>query len=424
MNSIRAEIISVGDEILYGQIVDTNSQWISKELDGLGIRTVRKTTVSDNETDILDALELATARAEIILLTGGLGPTSDDLTKPCLAKFFNSDIELNETALKEVQEIFEKIGRELTDTNREQAYLPTKCSHITNRAGTAPGMWFHEQGKVYVSMPGVPHEMKIMMSEQVLPKLATVFQMPTIYHKMVKTIGIGESWLSDRIQTWEKQLPAHIKLAYLPGLGEVRLRLTATGNNLADLKNDVNDQLDVLRPLINKYIYGYDQDTVPKVLGELLRKHKLTLAIAESCTGGSVAKAITSVEGSSDYFVGSVVAYQNRLKQSLLGVSAETLNSYGAVSEETIIEMAKGVREHLKADIGIATSGIAGPGGGTAEKPVGTVWIGYSDGSITEAKKLSLYKDRNINIQYSTQAMLNLVRQRLVEMDGEKVRKC
>ncbi len=420
MDLIRAEIISVGDEILYGQIVDTNSQWISKELDKIGIRTVRKSTVSDNEKDILDALDLATNRADIILMTGGLGPTSDDLTKPCLAKFFGCEIVLHEQALKEVAEIFKKVGKELTETNREQAYLPTACDHITNRVGTAPGMWFHQDGKVYVSMPGVPHEMKTMIREQILPKLASVFEMPTIYHKLVKTIGIGESWLSDKIKSWEVQLPAHIKLAYLPSLGEVKLRLTATGKSFAELEEDVAHQIELVRPLITKYIYGYDQDTVPKVVGALLRKSQLTLAIAESCTGGSVSKAITAIERSSDYFVGSVVAYQNRLKKSLLEVPEDTLNAFGAVSEQTVAAMAEGVRKHLNSDIGIATSGVAGPGGGTVEKPVGTVWIACSDGTETITKKLSLFRDRNVNIQYSTLAVLNLARQRLLEMDGEK----
>jgi nicotinamide-nucleotide amidase len=236
----------------------------------------------------------------------------------------------------------------------------------------------------------------------------------------VKTIGIGESWLSDKIKSWEEQLPAHIKLAYLPGLGEVRLRLTAIGESQIDLERDVGQQVELVRPLISKYIYGYDQDSIPKVVGELLRKHRLTLAVAESCTGGGVSKDITSIEGSSQYFVGSLVAYQNRLKQSMLGVSEEILRNHGAVSEPTIIAMASGVRKYLNADIGIATSGIAGPGGGTEEKPVGTVWIACSDGNNTMTKKLSLYKDRNINIQYSTKAVLNLLRQRLVEMDGEK----
>ncbi len=421
MDHVRAEIISVGDEILYGQIVDTNSQWISRELDQIGIKTVRKTTVSDSEEDILNALEQATARAQIILMTGGLGPTSDDLTKPCLAKYFNCGLALNPQALAEVQRIFDKIGHELTETNRQQAFLPTKCQHVTNRAGTAPGMWFYEDGKVYVSMPGVPHEMKIMMTEQVMPKLKTVYKMPAIYHKIVRTIGIGESWLSDKIKPWEEQLPNHIKLAYLPGLGEVRLRLTAIGENMAALKKDVQDQLDKLLPLIKPYIYGFDNDSVPKIVGDLLRKQKLTIAAAESCTGGTVAQAITSIAGSSDYFLGGVVAYHNALKESLLGVSPDTLNRHGAVSEQTVLEMAEGIKSRLGADIGIATSGIAGPGGGSPEKPVGTVWIAYADENKAVAKKLSLYKDRDINNRLTTQRVLNLVRQSLVEMDGEKV---
>lgn len=421
MQFVCAEIISVGDEILYGQILDTNSQWISQEIDKIGIKTVRKTTVSDNESDILKALEEASERSDIILMTGGLGPTSDDLTKPCLAKFFDCDLVLDEQALEDISVIFNKIGRELTETNRQQAYLPEKCTRITNRAGTAPGMWFQQDHKVCVSMPGVPHEMQIMMSEQVLPKIQKIFKTPAIFHKMIRTIGIGESWLSDKIKTWEDQLPTHIRLAYLPGLGEVRLRLTAVGARVSELETQVNQQLEILRPLIDQYIYGFDADSIPQVVGDLLRKQKLTIATAESCTGGSVAQEITSIAGSSDYFLGSVVAYQNSLKQSLLGVSPETLASYGAVSENTIVEMAEGVRDRLNADIGIATSGIAGPGGGSPEKPVGTVWIACSDCQNTVSKKLSLYKDREINIKLTTKAVLNMVRQRLLEMDGEKV---
>ena len=420
MQPIRAEIITIGDEILYGQIVDTNSQWISKELDKIGVKTVRKTTVSDSELDILGALSESTTRADIILITGGLGPTSDDLTKPCLAKFFQCDLALNQQALKEVQLIFTKIGRELTETNRQQAYLPTKCSVVTNRVGTAPGMWFQKQGIVYVSMPGVPHEMKTMMTEQVLPKLQTIFRTPAIYHKIIKTIGIGESWLADKIESWEKKLPPHIKLAYLPGLGEVKLRLTAVGDDKTGLAYEVDQQIENLKLLAGKHIYGYDKDTLPTVVGNLLRDLNLTIASAESCSGGSVAQAITSVAGSSDYFMGSIVAYQNRLKESLLGVKPATLNNHGAVSEPTILEMAEGIRKRLKVDIGVSTSGIAGPGGGSDEKPVGTVWVAYVDEKNKITKKLSLYKDRAINIKLTTQAVLNLVRQRLLKMDGEK----
>ncbi len=420
MQLIRAEILTIGDEILYGQIVDTNSQWISKELDKIGIKTIRKTTVSDSESDILGALSEATSRADLVLITGGLGPTNDDLTKPCLAKFFKCGLELNEQALKEVKQIFIKIGRVLTETNRQQAYLPTKCRVVTNRVGTAPGMWFKNQGVAYISMPGVPHEMKTMMTEQILPRLSKIFQTPAIYHKMVKTIGIGESWLADEIGSWEKSLPPHIKLAYLPGLGEVKLRLTAVGKDQIELKKEIDSQINKLKSLVGKYIYGYNQDTLPSVVGDLLRGRKLTIASAESCSGGAVAQAITGISGSSDYFLGSIVAYQNNLKVSLLGVNPATLSSHGAVSEQTIFEMAEGARSILNADIGVATSGIAGPGGGSPDKPVGTVWIAYVDKENKISRKLSLYKDRAINIQLTTQAVLSLVRQRLLEMNGEK----
>jgi len=256
MQPVLAEIITIGDEILYGQIVDTNSQWISKELDKIGVKTVRKTTVSDFEPDILEALAESSTRADIILITGGLGPTNDDLTKPCLAKYFQCDLALNKQALKEVQWIFDKIGRELTETNRQQAILPTKCSVVTNRAGTAPGMWFQEEDKVYVSMPGVPHEMKIMMAEQVLTRLQTVFKTPAIYHKIIKTIGIGESWLADKIAPWEQQLPPNIKLAYLPGLGEVKLRLTAVGDDSNKLEYEVANYRGKGVPIISVDVFS------------------------------------------------------------------------------------------------------------------------------------------------------------------------
>ncbi len=421
MQHILAEIITIGDEILYGQIVDTNSQWISAELDKMGIKTVRKTTVPDHEPHILNSFKEAQSRAQVILITGGLGPTNDDLTKPCLAKFFESELAMNEKALTEVKAIFEKIGRELTDINREQANLPVKCESITNRVGTAPGMWFHDQGKVFVSMPGVPHEMKTMMLEQVLPKIHDLFHTPNIYHKLVKTIGIGESWLSEMIQPWEKSLPDHIKLAYLPGLGEVKLRLTAVGQEMQLLEQQVDQQIEKLIPLVDKYVYGFNRDTLPKVLGDLLKNRGLTICSAESCTGGAVASAITSVPGSSQYFMGSVVAYHNQIKTSVLNVNPETLTTHGAVSEETVLEMARGAQKVLNADIAIATSGIAGPDGGTSEKPVGTIWmaVAYKDQAI--AKKLNLFKDRSINIRYTSTAALNLVRQRLLEMDGEKL---
>ncbi len=420
MKHVFAELITIGDEILYGQIVDTNSQWMSKELDKIGIKTVRKTTVADTEVDIITAFEEATTRADLILITGGLGPTNDDLTKPCLAKYFNCSMQMNSEALAEVTAIFERIGRELTEINKQQANLPTKCTMLSNRVGTAPGMWFKENGKVYVSMPGVPHEMKTMMQEQVLPKVQEVFDTPTIYHKLVKTIGLGESWLADKIKDWEANLPENIKLAYLPGLGEVKLRLTAVGSDLPTLKAAVSHQIELLKPLAGAYIYGYDKDTLAKVLGEMLVARNITIGCAESCTGGALASVLTSIPGSSQYFLGSIVAYHNKVKSDVLQVSNDTLESHGAVSEATVLEMALGAKKVLNSNIGVATSGIAGPTGGTIDKPVGTIWIALAYQDHTIAKKLTLFKDRGINVKYTAHAVLNLVRQTLLEMDGEK----
>lgn len=410
MKPVYAELLTIGDEILYGQIVDTNSQWMSVELDKVGIKVIRKTTVGDKEAEILTAFAEAEKRADIVLITGGLGPTSDDLTKPCLAKYFGCELVIHPEALEEVTAFFVSRGRELTETNRQQAALPTCCTKITNPVGTAPGMWFHIRGKVFMSMPGVPHEMKKMMREQVIPKLKETFPLPTILHKVIRTIGIGESMLSDRIQEWEKSLPSHLSLAYLPSLGEVKLRLTGIGSSASDLQAELEAWSDKLTPVISSYIYGYGEDTIEVVVGRRLREKRLTLSIAESCTGGYVSHLITSVPGSSEYFLGSMIPYAYEIKMRQLGVKPETLERYGAVSEPTISEMANIVRAKFNTDIGIATSGIAGPGGATPDKPVGTVWIGYSDRHQTVTRKLQLAKDRMINIQLASTAVLNLLR--------------
>lgn len=413
MKKITAEILAIGDELLYGQTLDTNSHWISGKLTDAGIRVIRRTTVGDNETDILQAFALAEQRADVVLITGGLGPTSDDLTKPCLAKYFNCEIKIHEEALAEITAFFEKRGRAMTETNRQQAALPVCCEKITNAIGTAPGMWFERNGKVFVSMPGVPHEMKKMMEDSVLPKIREKFKPPVIVHRIIRTAGIGESFLADKIAEWEKQLPPHIRLAYLPGLGEVKLRLTASGENEAILHEQLQKQIDRLRPIISEYIYSLSDDPLEKAVGNLLREKKLTLAIAESCTGGYVSHLITSVPGSSDYFMGSMIPYAYEIKMRQLGVKPETLEKYGAVSEPTIIEMANIVRAKFSTDIGVATSGIAGPGGATPEKPVGLVWIAYSDKYKTVTKKLQLGTDRLLNIKLASTALLNLIRQNL-----------
>lgn len=411
MKVILAELLTIGDEILYGQIVDTNAQWMSVELTNAGIQVIRKTSVGDKEEEILTAFAEAEKRADIILITGGLGPTSDDLTKPCLAKYFNCDIKLHKEALAEVTEFFKSRGRELTDINRKQAELPVCCEKITNVMGTAPGMWFERNEKVFASMPGVPHEMKRMMTDTIIPKLRKVYQTPSIHHKMIRTVGIGESFLAEKIAAWEVALPKHIRLAYLPSLGEVKLRLTAIGKDLATLQQETDVLTEKLKPLAGEYIFGYDDDPLEVVIGKALRKKKLTLAVAESCTGGYLSHLITSIPGSSDYFLGSIVPYAYDIKTRQLGVKPETLEQYGAVSEPTIIEMANLVRAKFNTDIGVATSGIAGPGGATPDKPVGTVWIAYSDKYQTVTKKLQLSKDRMVNIRMSSVAALNLIRQ-------------
>jgi nicotinamide-nucleotide amidase len=410
MKTISAEILTIGDEILYGQIVDTNSQWMSVELSNSGIKVIRKTTVGDLEHDILTALAEAEKLADIILITGGLGPTSDDLTKPCLAKYFDCALRMNDEALLEVTEFFKSRGRELTPINRQQAELPSCCEKITNAMGTAPGMWFERNGKVFVSMPGVPHEMKRMMTDLVLPKLRATFKTPVILHTVIRTVGIGESFLAEKISAWEQALPPHIKLAYLPSLGEVKLRLTTLGDNESALKQETGKWVEKLQNIAGEYIFGIGEYPLEVVLGNILRDKKLKIAVAESCTGGYLSHLITSVPGSSDYFAGSVIPYSYHIKTEQLGIMSETLNSFGAVSEETIREMAENVRQKFNTDIGVATSGVAGPGGGSLEKPVGTIWIAYSDGIKTVTKKLQLSKDRMINIKMTSIAVLNLIR--------------
>lgn len=410
MRPILAELLTIGDEILFGQIVDTNSQWMSVALDQVGIRVVRKTTVGDQEDAILQAFAEAEKRADIILITGGLGPTSDDLTKPCLAKYFQCEMKIHEEALAEVTEFFKSRGRELTELNRQQAALPVCCTKITNPIGTAPGMWFDRNNKIFVSMPGVPHEMKRMMTEQIIPRLKEKYTLPVILHKSIRTVGIGESALAEKIQPWEKALPPHVKLAYLPNLGEVRLRLTATGVTPQPLQAELDELTKSLLPLAGDYIYGYGDEPIEQVVGNMLRTRKLTLSVAESCTGGYLSHLVTSIPGSSDYFLGSMIPYAYEIKMRQLGVKPEVLEKNGAVSEPTIVEMANIVRAKFNTDIGVATSGIAGPGGATADKPVGLIWIAYSDKNQTVTRKLLLSKDRMINIRMASIAVLNLIR--------------
>ena len=410
MSTVTAEIIAIGDELLYGQIMDTNSHWISQELDAVGVRVVRKTTVGDNRTDILTAFEEASKRANLILITGGLGPTQDDLTKPLLAEYFGCEIVEVPEAVAAVSAYFTRRGREMTRLNILQGHLPTCCTYVPNEVGTAPGMWFEQKGCYWMSMPGVPHEMKKLVKDFVLPKLSQVFDLPVIYHKLIKTAGIGESWLADLIKDWENALPSHIRLAYLPSLGHVKLRLTAFGEDKNMLAAEVEQQIQNILPTISNYVYGYNEETLETAVGKLLKNAGKTLALAESCSGGYISHLITTVPGSSNYLRGTVVPYHNDLKEQILGVSSATLAQHGAVSEETVREMATGVKKLFGADFALASSGIAGPDGGTPDKPVGTVWIACAGPDFVEAKLLQLTQDRMINIQLTGVAVLNLLR--------------
>ncbi|MDZ7606126.1 MAG: competence/damage-inducible protein A [Cyclobacteriaceae bacterium] len=413
MKPILAELITIGDEILYGQTLDTNAHWMSYELSAIGVKVIRRTTCGDQEAEILKALSEAEGHADIILITGGLGPTSDDLTKPCMARYFNCEITVNQQALAELEAYMASRNRPLNKLTRLQASLPEACEMVSNERGTAPGMWFNKSGKIFVAMPGVPNEMKHMMTFHVLPKIKNSFSLPVIYHKIVRVAGIGESWLAELIEPWEKALPSNIKLAYLPTYSDLKLRLTAFGDDKKALKTQVDELVTSLLPLIEPYHYGYDDDSLEIVIGKILRNNHETLAIAESCTGGFIAHRITSVAGSSDYFAGAITPYQNEIKIKILGVKEATIASHGAVSEQTVSEMAESVRVLFGADYGLATSGIAGPGGGTDEKPVGTVWIACADRSGVVTKKLVLTKDRDVNIRMSAVAAMNLLYQRL-----------
>jgi len=410
MRPILAEVVTIGDEILYGQITDTNTQWMSTELDKIGIKTVRKSSVGDQEDKILQILEEAEGRADIILLTGGLGPTKDDITKKMLCKYFDDELLINEDALAFITDFFTKRGRPMTELNRLQAAVPSRCTYLANKTGTAPGMWFERNGKVFVSMPGVPHEMKYLMANEVIPRLKEFFETPIIYHKMIRTIGVGESFLAEKIENWEDNLPEHIKLAYLPSFGQVRLRLTAVGSDEEQLRKDVDAEIEKVLPLIGASVFGFDNDDLEVAIGKELKKRGLTVSAAESCTGGYISHMFTKVPGSSAYFMGSVVSYDNSVKIKVLGVDAETIAQHGAVSEETVTQMAEGARKLMNTDFAIATSGIAGPDGGTPEKPVGTLWIACAMEGRTIARKIQMANQRDTNIQYGSVVALNLLR--------------
>ena len=415
----EAEIITIGDEILIGQIVDTNSAFIATQLNLNGISVKQISSVSDDREHILKAFDEAKERADIILITGGLGPTKDDITKKTLCEYFKTTMRFDEEVYQDVVNIFTAYGKVVSPTNRLQAEVPAICTVIRNHHGTAPGMWFDVDGKIFVSMPGVPYEMKAMIQNQVIPKIKQHFKLPAIVHKTVLTQGIGESYLADLITDWEYSLASDgIKLAYLPAPGMVRLRLSTKGNDIKQLNALVNKKIEDLKIIISEYIYGYENfgeetETLEQIVGKLLRQMKKTISTAESCTGGYISHLITKVPGCSDYYIGSVISYSYEIKERELNVSRELLETQGAVSQAVVEQMAKAIREKYKTDYSIAASGIAGPGGGTDEKPVGTVWIAIATPETVISQQFLFGTNRDRNIQKTATAALNMLRKEL-----------
>lgn len=410
-----AEIITIGDEILIGQIVDTNSAWMAHELNAIGVRIKQISSVSDDRQHILNALAEARNRADIILITGGLGPTKDDITKKTLAEYFNVGFVENAEALENVARIFAKYNRPLLEVNRQQALVPANCEVLNNQNGTAPGMWFSHEGKVYVSMPGVPHEMMYMVEQQVIPKLKATFKLPVIIHKTLLTVGEGESFLAERIADIEDALPAHIKLAYLPKLGLVRLRLSGYADDAVTLQQEIDGYAAQLIARLGSFIAAEDDIALEKAIMNKLEQRGETISVAESCTGGYLSHLFTQHAGSSATFLGGAVSYSYELKESILGVKHETLWQHGAVSQETATEMVEGALLNFKSTYAIAVTGIAGPGGGTPDKPVGTVWIGVAGKGKVVVKKFTFGNKRKQNIERTAITALGMLNALLVE---------
>jgi nicotinamide-nucleotide amidase len=409
---MNVHILTIGDELLIGQVIDTNSARMAQHLQKIGARVTGKTTVGDSEDAILDALAHATRQAEVVLITGGLGPTKDDLTTKALATFYGVGFVFHQETWERILSLLEKYGRSPTNALREQCWMPQNATILTNKMGTAPGMWFDENGSIVVAMPGVPFEMEYLMEFEIVPRLKRRLDGKPFLYRTVLTVGEGESMIAEKLKAFEENLPTWVKLAYLPGLAQVRLRLTASDNDreevvAAKLEAKFTEMLSLIHP---DWIAGFGEDTLEIALGKLLKEKDFTLSTAESCTGGYVAHLLTSVPGSSAYFMGSIVCYSNEIKVRQLGVRETTLHHAGAVSEETVREMVAGALNRLGTDIAVATSGIAGPDGGTPEKPVGTIWLAVGNKERTLTRKLQLGKDRLRNIQYTAVIALNMVR--------------
>ena len=413
MKNVNASIITIGDELLIGQTIDTNSAWIGQELNKIGVWLKRRVAVGDVWDDIWNALDAESKESDIIIITGGLGPTADDITKPLLCKYFGGKLIVNEDVLKHVKYLFDKVYRRpgpMLERNLKQAEVPDVCTVLHNARGTAPGMWFEKDGKIYVSLPGVPHEMKGLMINEVLPRIPKYFELPFIIHRTAFTMGTGESMIAEKIKDFETGLPEHIRLAYLPGYGMVKLRLTARGDDKEKMEKELDEKFFVLIELVNEWLVTDKDENLAMVVQKILKEKNKSIGTAESCTGGYIAHLITSNPGSSVGYKGSIISYANDVKEKILGVSDKTLRTVGAVSEETVIQMVKGAIEKLNVDFAVATSGIMGPDGGTDEKPVGTVWIAAGNKGKVQTAKLAFRFDRERNIEMTSHTALNFLR--------------
>lgn len=415
---INASIITIGDELLIGQTIDTNSAFIAQALNRIGIWVRRRVAVGDVQEEILAALEAESRHHQVVIITGGLGPTGDDITKPALCTYFGSQVVVNEEVLQHVRDIFARLNRPLIERNLKQAEVPHNCTVLPNARGTAPGMWFEKDGVVYVSLPGVPHEMQGLMDASVVPRLEARFTLPHIVHKTLVTAGKGESEIAEAIAAFEAALPAPVKLAYLPSYGMVKLRLTARGSRKAEVEQMAEEHFIRLKGLVREWLVTEKDEPLQEVVSHLLKEKGKTVVTAESCTGGYIAHLLTQLPGSSVLYKGSVVSYANEVKEKVLGVQPATLKAHGAVSEETVRQMVQGVLQLTQADYAIATSGIMGPDGGTPEKPVGTVWIAVANRQAVKASRYFVRLNRRKNIEQTAAYALNMLRAFIHEQEG------
>jgi nicotinamide-nucleotide amidase len=410
---MKCIIITIGDELLIGQTIDTNSAWIGQQLSALGIQVLKRIAVGDDANDIQSALNNASKEASLILITGGLGPTKDDITKATFCSYFGVGEVLHQPTLDRLIKIFEKRGKDILDINRKQASLPANCEVLQNDRGTAPGMWFFEKEIIYVSMPGVPHEMKHLMTEKVLPKLQSMVELPHIVHRNMMVIGLGESTIARNIASIEDALPAFVKLAYLPDMGVVKLRLSGYNIDLAQTAI-LEDFYNQIKTTLGDHVFATKETSLAEAVGELYKSKGKNFAVAESCTGGYVGHLVTTVPGSSAFFEGSMVTYSYAMKEKILGVNPATLATQGAVSEACVLEMLEGLLNATLADVGVAISGIAGPDGGTPDKPVGTVCFAVGTKTSQKAYTFQFFPGRMENIKISAYTALNLLRKELL----------